>query len=562
MSDTEKIVLCFHNKSILSSYSLLLEKINQVLDWEYELYLCRSGRNCIEYVVQNTSSCSTIIIDTRIPWEIYSNNPSDTDRNSINNVLRLLREVKLKNPLINVILISKSNKNLELGHKEVLREFASNYLKHMAFERKHINRYTRECLRSSEFTSLEEFPEVKYIHEFTQALIEMRNRYFSDIRQTSRVKSFDELKSILVPDDLYPVIIQAARNRNASTLPAILLVGPTGTGKTSIAKIIQSEDETRDNGPFVESNLLTIPPDLIGAELFGYRNTKKFSPARDKIGLFQMANGGILFIDEICSLSLELQDELIRVIKTRSILRLNTRMRIPVDVKIIAATSYDMSPKIATGEFRQELYDLLSEVEIKIPPLSERPADITRTIKFYCKKYGRDVTGDVVDYYLAHPPAENLREIKTVIEKLASSSSSKLFNITDLLKIINRQPVEEKATHREEDTASLKSLLENLEHIATLGANKNNYEYKKELFPFFKDLLDTIGEKQFSLNEHVHLDNIFKGFRKYLIYLYYLDNRDKLFSDSGLAKILGIHEVSIRKIMPKKTIYQLLARRE
>ena len=562
MTKKEKIILCFNIEEILGSYSLLLDKVDEVFDWDYELFQCRSGRSCIDFIVTNTSSISTVIVDTQIPWELYSNDPLDTDKSSIANVLRLLKEIKNKNPLINIILISKTGKVLELGHKEVLREFASNYLKHVPFERKHVNRYIREYINNNDHKSFESFQEIKYLHDFVQALIEMRNRYFSDIRLTSKVKSFDALKSILVPEKIYPSIIKAARSQsNNNILPTTLLIGPIGIGKTSIAKIIQSEDEQRRSEPFIETNLLTIPPSLIAAELFGYRNSKKYSSTRDKTSLFQLANKGIIFIDEICTLIPEVQDELIQVIKTKSILRLNTRMRIPVDTKIVAASSHNLSTKIATGEFKKELFDLLSQNEIRIPPLSERPVDIKNALKFYCKKYERDVTNDVVDYFITHPPKENLREIKTTIEELAIASTSKLFNITDLLKIISKRTRKEPEPMMGKVLKEYKILFENLEHISTLGSNKDNYEYDKNLFPFFSGLLDSIAEKQFALNEHVHLDNIFKGFRKYLIYLYYSKKHDKLFRDSGLAKILGLNDVSIRKIMPKKTIYQLLARK-
>jgi DNA-binding NtrC family response regulator len=573
MINKEKIVLCFNNREILGTYSLLMEKINQELSWNYDLHLSRSGRNCIDFVTKHTATCSTVILDIQIPWELYSKDPSETDKSSINNAIRLLKEIKEKNPLINVILISKNKKLLELGHKEIIQKFASNYIKHVPFQRKHINRYVRECLKSSNTNALKLFDEVAFLHEFTQALTEMRRRYFSDIRLKSKVKSFDSLKSILVPDNVYGKVVEAASDKeDREHLITVLIVGPIGIGKTSIAKIIQSEDEHRKNKPFVEVNLRNIPPNLVGAELFGYKNSRKFSPTKDKTGAFQLAGDGFLFLDEICSLSMELQEELVHAIKSHSILRINTRMRVPVSPKIIATTSCDIPAKIASNEFSPELYKLLTKYEVRIPALSERPSDITKTIEFYCEKYERAVTNDVKEYFLAHPPKENIREIKSTIEYLARISTSKLFNITDFLKAIDmkqsaekekeepqEEPAESKITYAKK-TQDFDLLFKELEHIATIGANRDNYEFNKELFPFFTDLLNAIGEKQFALMEHVQLDHIFKGFRKYLIYLYYLHDRDKLFSEAGLAKILGVNDVSIRKIMPKKTIYQLISR--
>lgn len=573
----EKIVFCFNNRETLTSYSLLIEKINQSEDWNADVHLSRSGRNCVDFVSKNTSTVSVVVVDIQIPWELYSKNPSETDKTSINNAMRLLKEIRNKNPLINIILISRNKKLLELSHKKLLQEYASNYLKHIPFQRKHINRYVRECLKGQNLNSLKLFEEVSYIHEFIQALTEMRRRYFSDIRLTSKVKSFDALKSILVPKEVLSEVFSAANlEEKPQKLTSILLVGPIGIGKTSIAKIIQSEDEKRKDSPFIEVDLLNIPPNLVAAELFGYRNSRKFSPAKDKVGAFQTAGEGILFINEITTLSLELQEELINALKTKSILRINTRMRVPVTPKVICSSSYDIAAKISTGEFKKELYDLLKENEIKIPALSERPNDIVKTINFYCEKYEREVTKDVIDYFLTHPPKENIREIKSTIEYLAQTTSSKLFNITDFLKTLNKKgadipeeyeeagegEVPEKKKPTADLSKDLELLMEHLDHIATLGANKDNYEYKEELFNFFSELLNAIGEKQFALMEFVHLDNIFKGFRKYLIYLYYLHDRDKLFSDAGLAKILGVNDVSIRKIMPKKVIYQLLSQQK
>ena len=241
MNNKEKIVLCFHDKEALDSYSLLLEKVDSVLHWDYHLNICRSGRSCIDYISANTSTCSTVIVDTQIPWELYTKNQADTDSSSFDNVIRLLKEIKLKNPLINLILISRSGKSMEIAHKELLQELASNYLKHYPFERKHVNRYTRECLAKTAFNPVDAIDEIKYIHDFIQALSEMRNRYFTDIRLTSKVKSFDALKEILVPAEIRPAVMQAAKAQTTQKgLAAILLIGPVGTGKTSIAHVVKN----------------------------------------------------------------------------------------------------------------------------------------------------------------------------------------------------------------------------------------------------------------------------------------------------------------------------------
>ena len=116
-------------------------------------------------------------------------------------------------------------------------------------------------------------------------------------------------------------------------------------------------------------------------------------------------------------------------------------------------------------------------------------------------------------------------------------------------------------TDTKKSVSIVKFLSEHLDNISTIGANKDNYDFNSELFPVFTEILNTIGEQQFSLNEHINLDNISKGVRKYLIFLYYATNKEKLFTDSGLARILGINDVSIRKIVPKKTIQQLILTR-
>jgi DNA-binding NtrC family response regulator len=225
----------------------------------------------------------------------------------------------------------------------------------------------------------------------------------------------------------------------ASSSPApVLIRGETGTGKGLVAKALHALSDRRD-GPFIGINCAALPESLIEAELFGYEKGAFTGAAAAKKGIFEMAESGFLFLDEIGDLPLALQAKLLGVLDDKTIKRIGENAFRPVDVRIIAATNIDLDRAIAEKRFRQDLYFRLSVMEVKVPPLREHSEDIPELCRHFLEKLAPE--GQI-----RLPEAENaelmryswpgnIRELKNVLERAfilrtqAGICPSKLINI-------------------------------------------------------------------------------------------------------------------------------------
>lgn len=204
----------------------------------------------------------------------------------------------------------------------------------------------------------------------------------------------------------------------------VLITGETGTGKDLFARTIHALSP-RSGKPFIEINCAALPEQLLESELFGYEKGA-FTGARErKIGLFEAANGGTIFLDEIGELAPGLQAKLLRVLEDRRIRRIGGTHYYNVDVRIIAATNKDLKKAVSDKTFREDLYFRLNAVPIQIPPLRERPEDITALAKHflseYVKKYGRRFRGfteEAKRLLLSYTWPGNVRELAHIIERI------------------------------------------------------------------------------------------------------------------------------------------------
>jgi TyrR family helix-turn-helix protein len=207
-------------------------------------------------------------------------------------------------------------------------------------------------------------------------------------------------------------------------LSTVMLYGETGVGKDVIAKYIHNNSIRRHN-PFICINCSAIPEQLLETELFGYTGGA-FTDARKtgKKGLFEMAQEGTLFLDEVGDMSLALQAKLLRVLENRTVIPVGDHREIPIDVRIIAATNKNLEAMVQEKMFREDLYYRLNILPIQIPPLRERPDDIIPLCLFYlkkfCKQYNRTVnlSQEVMDMLEKYYWPGNVRELKNIIERL------------------------------------------------------------------------------------------------------------------------------------------------
>ncbi|WP_448547097.1 sigma-54-dependent transcriptional regulator [Thalassotalea fusca] len=207
---------------------------------------------------------------------------------------------------------------------------------------------------------------------------------------------------------------------------AVLITGPNGAGKEKIAEILQANSQSAE-GPFVKVNVGAVPQDLMAAELFGAEAGAYTGINQRRIGRFELANNGTLFLDEIGNLSLDGQAKLLRVLETGEFERLGGTETIKVKVRIISATNADLKAAIANGTFREDLYYRLNVIELKLPSLYDRKADILPLAKFFLGD-GYQLTERANRTLKQHKWPGNIRELKNVMQRAALLSLDKVID--------------------------------------------------------------------------------------------------------------------------------------
>ena len=211
----------------------------------------------------------------------------------------------------------------------------------------------------------------------------------------------------------------------------MLLLGESGTGKELFAQSIHNYS-SRSAEAFVAINCSALPGQLLESELFGYVGGA-FTGARKegKRGLFELAHNGTIFLDEIGDMDKELQSRLLRVLEEKQVRRIGSDSIIPVNVRVIAATNMDLWNESVQGNFRLDLYYRLNVLNIKLPPLRERPSDVALLARWllrrYCEQYGTQIEclpTDVMERLQEHQWIGNIRELKNVLERIVLSSEN------------------------------------------------------------------------------------------------------------------------------------------
>ena len=216
--------------------------------------------------------------------------------------------------------------------------------------------------------------------------------------------------------------VMTAIDRAAGTDTTVLLEGESGTGKELCARAVHN-GSARANGPFVAINCAAIPDNLLEAELFGYERGAFTGATQRKIGKFEMAQRGTIFLDEIGEMPLALQAKMLRVIETKRVERLGGNASIQVDVRIVAATNRMLRQAVASRQFREDLYFRLSVFPVTIPPLRERKEDIPKLAHHFVERVGRDVgkkvtlSPEALQTLVEHSWPGNVRELQNAIER-------------------------------------------------------------------------------------------------------------------------------------------------
>ncbi|HEX5575261.1 MAG TPA: sigma-54 dependent transcriptional regulator [Gemmatimonadales bacterium] len=205
--------------------------------------------------------------------------------------------------------------------------------------------------------------------------------------------------------------------------PPVLITGETGTGKGLVARTLHTSG-ARSGKPFIDVNCTALPANLMEAELFGYERGAFTDAKESKLGLFEAAEGGFLFLDEIGDLELSLQGKLLRAIEERMVRRVGGIRDRRIDVRILAATNRDLEQEVQRNQFRGDLYFRLAVILLHLPPLRERGDDVLllaeHFLQRFCTKYGKEVRGiddRAREALLGYPWPGNVRELSHVIER-------------------------------------------------------------------------------------------------------------------------------------------------
>ncbi len=209
----------------------------------------------------------------------------------------------------------------------------------------------------------------------------------------------------------------------ADTPASVLIMGETGTGKELVATAIHARSGRAD-GPLVKVNCASIPEELFESEFFGHVKGSFTGAHRDRVGRFELADGGTIFLDEVGEIPLSLQGKLLRVLQEREFERVGEEQSITVDVRVIAATNKDLEQAVEAGEFREDLYYRLSVFPVQVPPLRKRGDDVVMLALHYLEQTSRDFGRDMptltqgqVEQLRAYDWPGNVRELKNVIER-------------------------------------------------------------------------------------------------------------------------------------------------
>ena len=211
-----------------------------------------------------------------------------------------------------------------------------------------------------------------------------------------------------------------------------MITGSNGSGKELVARWLHMKSN-RSKGQLVEVNCAAIPSELIESELFGHEKGAFTSAHKQRVGKFEQANGGTIFLDEIGDMSLSAQAKVLRALQESKISRVGGDKSIKVDVRVVAATNKNLKQMIADGDFREDLYHRLSVILIKVPSLSDRVEDIPaiadKFLNDIAEDYGskpKEIESKALELMKTYPWTGNIRELRNVIERLVIMSGDKI----------------------------------------------------------------------------------------------------------------------------------------
>ncbi|MBN2569437.1 MAG: sigma-54-dependent Fis family transcriptional regulator [Deltaproteobacteria bacterium] len=258
-------------------------------------------------------------------------------------------------------------------------------------------------------------------------LLRDKDRHFDELQGKSRVvEELREMIQIIAPTNAW-----------------ILIMGENGTGKELVARSIHKQSRRAGN-PFIEVNCAAIPEELIESELFGHEKGAFTGATGKKRGKFDLANRGIIFLDEVADMSLNAQAKILRILQEKKFERVGGTKIIETDVRVLAATNKDLEREMEEGRFRQDLYYRLHVIPLIVPPLRERKEDIPLLTGHFIREFSleeegkqKTITDEALEILMAHDWPGNVRELKNIVERLIIMTAADVIDARDIPPLIS-----------------------------------------------------------------------------------------------------------------------------
>ena len=297
-----------------------------------------------------------------------------------------------------------------------------------------------------------------------------------------RVKSYEEEVNLIASN---PKILQVVKTIDAikDSESSVLVCGETGTGKEVVARTLHYRS-MRSAKPFVAVNCATLPQGLIESELFGYEKGAFTGALSSRIGKFEEAADGTIFLDEIVEMDLHLQAKLLRVLQEREIERLGSNKKIKVNFRLVCSSNKDLSEEVKAGRFREDLYYRINVVQLVLPPLRDRVDDIPLLVSYFLKEFSSreakvlTIADDVMDLLQAYIWPGNIRQLRNVIERAAVLAQGGKITLSELPDELKKSV---KVIHRGIVQQSLKDVEQQVIRSALLDCKGNKSKVAKIL---------------------------------------------------------------------------------
>jgi len=287
-----------------------------------------------------------------------------------------------------------------------------------------------------------------YIVKKENAIVELTNSIKNLTSNVNLRKEVEDLKSRIIDRERYSQLIGESQpvlnvlrliQKVEKSNMMVMITGESGTGKEVVAKVIHY-NSTRKREPYIPVNMAAIAEDLIESELFGHEKGSFTGADGKRIGKFEEANRGTIFLDEIGEMDIHLQSRLLRVLQEGTITRVGGNKEIKLDVRVVAATNRNLGLMVKEGKFREDLYYRLQGFLIHLPPLRDRGNDIIILAKHFLKEFSasnnlgkKTFSKDVLENLLEYSWPGNVRELKAVAERAAIISDYEVINDNDLV---------------------------------------------------------------------------------------------------------------------------------